>query len=40
MAKLLDEGQKKIERITKITYASLFTFVCAHVFFIWTLASR
>jgi hypothetical protein len=40
MAKSLEEGQKKIERMTKIVYASSFTFVCAHVYLIWTVASR
>jgi hypothetical protein len=40
MAKLLEEGQKNRERMTKIMYASSFTFVCAHVYLIWTVASR
>jgi len=40
MAKLLEDGQMKLERMTKFAYASSFIFVCAHLFFIWTLASR
>ncbi len=40
MAKLLEEGQMKLEHMTKFVYASAFVFVCANIFFIWTVASR
>lgn len=40
MAKLLEEGQMKLERMTKFVYASAFVFVSAYLFFVWTVVSR
>ena len=40
MAKSLEDCQKERERMTKIVYASSFTFVCVHLYLIWTVASR